>query len=83
MQRIRDRARCAAQTVEQQQLSLQRRLLTESAQQREARLQELSVHQREGLATESTEEREARLCDDDAVKVEFFARVLVAVARGL
>ena len=54
----------AAQTAEQQQLSLQCRhdqLTTKSAEEREARLQQMSALQRERLATESTEERKARL----------------------
>ena len=37
------------------------RLATESAEEREARLQQMSSRQRERLATESAEEREARL----------------------
>ena len=39
------------------------RLAAESAEDREARLRDLTVLKHERLATESTEEREARLCD--------------------
>ena len=58
--RVRDRARRAAQTVEQRQACLQcrrDRLNVESAEEREARLQQM----RERIAAESAEEREARL----------------------
>ena len=61
---MRDRARCVAQTVEQRQSLLQQRrdrLNTESAEEREARLQQTSTRQRERLATESAEESESML----------------------
>ena len=48
--------------LKQRQLSLQQRydrLIADSAEQREARLQEVSARQRERLATESEEERES------------------------
>ena len=58
---MRDRARHAAQTVEQQDSALQQRRINlcdqETAQQREARLHRMSEH----LAVESAEGREARL----------------------
>ena len=59
--RIRDTARCAAQNVEQRHLSLQQRcdrLIAESAEQREARLQDMSTRQLERLAKESAEVRD-------------------------
>ena len=71
--RIRDRAGRAALSVEQRQLSLQRRRdgrTAESPQQREVRLLELSTRQSERLASESTEEREARLGDLSARRRE-------------
>ena len=60
-QRIRDTARRAAQNVEQRHLSLQQRcdrLVAESAEQREARLQDMSMRQLERLAKESAEVRD-------------------------
>ena len=45
------------------------RLATESVEEREARLQQMSTRQRERLATESAEEREARLYHTDSMPI--------------
>ena len=45
------------------------RLATESVEEREARLQQMSTRQREQLATESAEEREARLYHTDSMPI--------------
>ena len=62
--RIRDRTRHAAQTSERRGADLQQRserLADETAEEREARLRQMTASNHARLATETAEEREARL----------------------
>ena len=64
---IRDRTRHAAQTAERRGADLQQRserLADETAEEREARLRQMTASNHARLAAETAEEREARLQSD-------------------